>query len=185
MKYASIDIETTGLDPDTCQVLEVGVVLDDLDDQIDVKKLELFHCYVTHDILRGEPYALAMNAKILGRIASRESGFRYLKPEDVGGALIDFLEKSGCENPTVAAGKNFAAFDLQFLRRLPNFNSYVKFHHRYLDPATYYLRPRMTVPPNLNACLALAGLSYEVPHNAVDDARLVVRVLRAGFNKTN
>ena len=29
MPYVSIDIEPTGLDPDTCQVLEVGAVADD------------------------------------------------------------------------------------------------------------------------------------------------------------
>ena len=30
MKYASIDIETTGLDPETCAIIEIGIILDDL-----------------------------------------------------------------------------------------------------------------------------------------------------------
>lgn len=32
MRYCSIDIETTGLNPDTCDILQFAAVLDDLND---------------------------------------------------------------------------------------------------------------------------------------------------------
>ena len=36
------------------------------------------------------------------------------------------------------AGKNFASFDRQFLKRLPDFEKKVRLHHRTLDPAMLF-----------------------------------------------
>ena len=63
MPYVSIDIETTGLDPETCQILEIGAVLDDWTKPID--ELPVYHRLVYHKEYRGSAYALAMNANLL------------------------------------------------------------------------------------------------------------------------
>ena len=60
MRYVSIDIETTGLDPETCQILEIGAVWDDWTKPID--ELPVYHRLVVHKEYRGSAYALALNA---------------------------------------------------------------------------------------------------------------------------
>ena len=76
MPYVSIDIETTGLDPETCQILEVGAVFDDWTKAIG--DLPKFHCYVIHKQIVGQPYALALNADTLRRIANPQEDRRQL-----------------------------------------------------------------------------------------------------------
>lgn len=183
MRYASVDIETTGLDPETCQVLEIGVVLDDLGKQLPAEELPSFHCYVDNGRIQGDAAALAMNAGTLGKIAKRELGVLYLRPEEVGSSINNFFRENRMKDRVTAAGKNFGAFDLQFLRRLPG--SSVWFRHRHLDPAAYFCRAGREEPPSLKECMEMAGVGGEVPHTAVEDARLVVRVLRAGWNRVH
>ena len=48
---SSIDIETTGLDPATCQTLEVGAVIDDWKTPID--QLQQFRRVLTYEIVAG------------------------------------------------------------------------------------------------------------------------------------
>ena len=50
----SIDLETTGLNSETCQILEIGAV---------TSEGETFHCYVDNGLIQGEPYALQLNQK--------------------------------------------------------------------------------------------------------------------------
>lgn len=117
--YVSIDLETTGLDPDNCQVLEIGAIIDDWVSPIE--KLPFFHCYVVHKQIKGEPFALAMNWSILRMIADWEKNpdCRFLKPHEVGRAFAAWLTKNLIDPKKVfAAGKNFASFDLAFLRKL-------------------------------------------------------------------
>ena len=53
MPYVSIDIETTGLDPETCQILEIGAVFDNW--TLPIRDLPTFHCYVVHKQIVGSP----------------------------------------------------------------------------------------------------------------------------------
>jgi len=43
-KYVSLDIETTGLNPENCQVLEIGAVIDD--GTTPIEDCPTFQCYV-------------------------------------------------------------------------------------------------------------------------------------------
>ena len=69
MKVLYIDLETTGLDHDCDNVLEVGCVLDNFIDPL--VGLPRFHCYVVKERYAGHPFALALNAGILKIIAER------------------------------------------------------------------------------------------------------------------
>lgn len=206
--YVSIDIETLGLDPSYCDVIEFGAVIDNLKDPID--KLPTFHCYVLPPrryvsgadknaaFYQGQPYALMMHADKLKRIALREKGYDYDYPESVGPAFADWLVEHGykgdgpkkmtvCSSDLssyepiqiVVGGKNFFGFDAKFLSRLDNWDECIRYHHRYLDPATPYFNPAMdAVPPGLDLCLERAGIKKNVEHNAVADALDVIKVLR-------
>jgi len=130
MPYVSIDIETTGLDPETCQILEIGAVWDDWTKPVD--KLPVYHRLVYHKEYRGSAYALAMNANLLRHLSGeREPWWR--DPDQVADDFAAWL-RDACgwdgKRALTPAGKNFASFDRQFLKRLPGFERVVKLSHR-------------------------------------------------------
>lgn len=198
MKYVSIDLETTGLDVDHCDIIEFGAVLEDteLASSLFLSQLPTFHRYILPPtgvgFYRGEPSALSMHAEIFKRIgiAGGESGDGYeiIGGEYLGTSFLDWLHYHGVikyrHDPITVAGKNFPSFDLQFLRRLPDFTPPVRFNHRYLDPAMLFWKPlEDSRVPNLATCLERAGIEKPVLHTAVDDALLVIELLRTSYNK--
>lgn len=208
MKYLSIDIETTGLDPLTCDVIEFGAILEDTENPAGREKLPTFHKYLWRDVYRGEPYALAMNAHIFQKMLELK------KTEGVGGfhdhdkklTNPDFLwdhfgwwmydnRKHWAGTPfgdsndnrywldgprLVVAGKNVAGFDIPFLKQIKG--NFPKFHHRVIDPGMMYFDPRNdTVPPDLKECKKRAKLPEHVSHEALDDAWDVIQLVREKF----
>ena len=86
------------------------------------------------------------------------------------------------EKGLLAAGKNFASFDLQFLNQLPGFRKFIRFKHRFLDPAMLWWDPDLDDgPPDTKTCMERAGLAGEVAHTAIEDALVVVKLIRAAI----
>lgn len=186
MKYLSIDIETTGLNPETCNIIEFGAVLDDTSwwGDCPVSDLPFFHAYVlpTDGIYKGEVYALAMNSEIFKRIAEGRQADLFLYEQDLGKQFQNWLNEKQVPEKTAVAGKNFASFDQRFLERLPKWN--VKFSHRSLDPAMLYFNPlEDSAPPSMKVCMQRAGMAGEVAHTAVADAQVVIELIRKAYNK--
>ena len=184
-KYVSIDIETTGLNPENCQVLEIGAVIDD--GTTPIEDCPTFHCYVDHGLILGEPFAVSMHATILRRIATHEGGYTYLQPWEVATRFHDFLKKHGLDpenEKIVVAGKNYASFDARFLRKLTNWDKHVRVHHRILDPAGLYWQPETDGMdlPDTKTCMERASISDEVAHTAVEDARTVAHLIRRAID---
>ena len=182
MPYVSIDIETTGLDPNWCQILEIGAVYDNW--TLPLQKLPTWHCYMPHDNIVGSPFALAMNADILRKLANPPRDEVFLRPEEAAQSLADWLKSLGEPQKTyVPAGKNFASFDRQFLKRLPDFERLVRLQHRTLDPAMLFWQPGDERLPDSKTCYERAGLDGKVAHTALEDALAVVWLLRAGLKR--
>jgi len=179
LPYVSIDLETTGLNPDYCQILEFGAVFDNWKGPI--SQLKRFQRYILHDQITGEPFALQMNAALLRKIATYkfgDAGFclsRYL----YGEFRLWLRECCGWDitKNITPAGKNFATFDLRFLRPL----GFDCFHRRTLDPALLYWRPEDTILPDSKTCLDRAGLGSKVAHTALEDAEAVCHMIRRGI----
>jgi oligoribonuclease len=187
MKFVSIDIETTGLNPDTDDILEVGAVIGDFKSSVPVKDCPTFHCYILKGSYKGNPYALSMHPTILRRIATVEKPYRYITPENFNSHFERFLvdndigysDRSQTKVSFTPAGKNFAAFDLQFLNRHFKFSDYFSVAHRVLDPAILYFDVENdTMLPNTSECMKRAGIEGEVAHTAVEDAQVVVDLLK-------
>jgi DNA polymerase III epsilon subunit-like protein len=142
---------------------------------------------VDHGLILGEPYAVSMHPTILRRIATHEEGYTYLQPWEVATRFRDFLKEHGLDpedEKIVAAGKNYASFDARFLRKLTNWDKHVRVHHRVLDPAALYWQPeidRMELP-DTKTCMERAGISGEVAHTAVEDARMVALLIRRAID---
>lgn len=165
MKYISIDVETTGLDWDHCQILEIGAVYDDTDKPF--QEAKLFSEVARMDAIRGEPYALQMNAHIIR--ASMKRGIYNLTA-----AFGSWLG----EGKTTPAGKNFSSFDARFLET-GGFDM-SRLRHRVLDPGSMYAMSTDAQPPDLKTCCLRAGFEPFGPaHRGLPDALTVCRLIRA------
>lgn len=178
MNYMSIDVETTGLDPDVCQVIQIGAVIDG-EDFYDrpIEDLPHFNLGIRHERVVGEYGALDMNGWLFNAINNG-----VMASDTPAVAWDRFRPWVAAYRPAlgprvVATGKNFASFDRRFLGRMwPNFDR--EFHHRSIDPAGFFMRWNDKVPPSTAECLLRAGLPSDVAHDALEDARTVCRLLR-------
>jgi DNA polymerase III epsilon subunit-like protein len=162
-RYISLDIETTGLDPGVDQVLEVGMILDDLQNPKPLAELPKFHCYIKSSRIMGNPVALTMNALIIAKLAHPENYKEdlFLPPTDFTIHVRDWLCQNGFQleektgrlaGKVVIAGKNAASFDIPFLRAMTTtkfafanygtdeFMHYIHPAHRVIDPAMFYMK---------------------------------------------
>ena len=183
MKYVSIDCETCGIDEDSCDILEFAAILDDLADPKPIETLPCFQTYFIKDSYVGEPFALSMHPKIFKRIAIREKGYNYMSATKLGFVFKTFLLKNGYEAErdmvTInAAGKNFAKFDLQFLRRKTDLLKHINVRSRILDPGILFLENSDESIPGMAECKKRMGLSENISHEAKDDAIDVILLLR-------
>lgn len=188
--YVSIDLETTGLDPNECQILEFGAVIDDW--HTPVENLPQFHCYVLprHTIrgqayLIGTPYALTLNAETLKKLASNNIEAETCHEENLGPQFADWLIQHKVDPLHImAAGKNFASFDLQFLNSVPHFSDSINFKYQSIDPAIFYWQPNIdSCLPNTAECLKRAGFDSHVAHTAIKDCISIIRLIRRGVRK--
>jgi hypothetical protein len=193
MKIASIDLETTGLDWEFCQVIEFGAVIEEagMGTPVPVEDLPTFHAYLVRERYQGEPYALAMHAAIFRRIAQREPGFLYIGEEELGPLFRDFLIKHGYARDkddgrvaVTCTGKNYGMFDDRFLGKIPSWKRALRAKHRVLDVGSRYFDPYTDADiPDTAECLRRAGVDPTVRHEAVGDARNVIRMLRHSWQK--
>ncbi len=186
MKYCSIDIETTGLDPEKHNIVEFGCVIDDTDKPFEpISALPSFHTYNVLDDYIGQPYALSMHSTIFKRISDKDPAFNYSYNGKMGSEFFKFLKSNGFEENEFGkiyvncAGKNFGTFDLQFLNRYTDIRDYrIKFRHRIIDPSVLYFRYDDNELPDMEKCLERAGLRSTVSHTAIEDAKDVIRLIR-------
>jgi oligoribonuclease len=191
MKYISIDVETTGLNPLYHQILEFGAVIDALPERVGgafvpIDQLPKFHAYVKHSMVSGSAFALSMHPKILRKIADQkdeeDEDAIFVEPRELPIVFMEWCQSYNIDKIT-PLGKNFGIFDAQFLKRLPDWENQVKMGHRCLDPAMYWISPNDDVPPDLSTCLKRAGFDSAVKHNAVCDALDTILVFREGIKR--
>ncbi len=195
MKYVSIDIETTGLNPDTCQIIEFGAVIDDMTTPLG--DLPTFRYRVQADTYRGEPFALNMHADFFEEMANRP--FLWVNADNdivghedgLGLSFTRWLRKNEIRpHGFTMAGKNVAEFDAQFIRKLSGFGrpDCFQWHHAVLDPGPLYVQPEDEHVPSTAACVARAGGLKDcyIPgkeHSAIYDALVVCALLRDRLGK--
>jgi oligoribonuclease len=186
MRYISLDLETTGGQPQRHQILELAAVVENTKQPLPLTELPAFRRVVRHPEYVGSAGALALNARLLRELARKDFNPELCTPAELLPQLREFLLAQGfkadakdCVNVTMA-GKNIASFDLGFLRELSGYGTLVRAEPAMLDPAAFYLNWRKdTRLPTMSTCKARAGFSdTEVAHEALADALDVVQLLR-------
>lgn len=182
MKFISIDIETTGLDPQKNQILEFGAIAIDTSYPT-VPYIAEFRAVFIHQELTGNPIALTMNSKLIDDIGfvlkSKEFDFEIqnaLAPNDVcvrsaeefQKYFDEWLERINFTERLTLAGKNLASFDLKFIEAA---GIKIKYRHRMIDPAILYVDwEKDETLPDLQQCLDRAGIVKSVEHTSLGDA---------------
>lgn len=185
MKYVSIDIETTGLDPEKHEVVEIGAVIDDGGA---LEELAVFRCLIVEDDWKVTPYCMLLHSalwKEMGGLSEKirdelkergiawlNGGYCYARRYNAMAAFDTWLDARGLDKIT-AAGKNFFGFDARFLRRIGNID---RIRHRALDPAMAY---RENDLPSMATCCERAGIDFIDGHTAVGDCLTVIKLLRS------
>ena len=179
MKYVSIDLETTGLDPINNQIIEVAAVIDDTQNPRPLDQLPSFQAFVHHKSYTGSAYAINLNArifKVLSDVDADKQKNNCLSLESAMNQLYDFLNNN-LDQPFNVAGKNFAGFDKPFFM-FADF-PVESFHYKILDPGSMYTTKDDIEVPSLNECMKRAGyVDHETTHEALDDALDVIKLIR-------
>lgn len=189
MKILYIDLETTGLNPVHDQVLEIGMVIDDLANQKPLNELPSFQGLIHHPRYSGHPKALAMNAKLLEAIANYDAAYTHFDHDEVADYAETWLNRNWQAGKSLnIGGKNVAKFDVPFLKTLlritqdePLKIGEYSVKQRAVDPGMLYLRMEDDCVPDLNTCLERAGIAKRTNHTAIDDCLLVAELIRKRY----
>ncbi|MHA1675805.1 MAG: exonuclease domain-containing protein [Candidatus Njordarchaeales archaeon] len=195
MKYVSIDLETTGLDPKQDQILMIGMYVEDTEKKLPREELPSFSCLVRHEKNNkdnrkyeqrycGDPFALNLNAWILKMLADNDESkypiyvHQELYPAHWVEPMLDFLNEHFPNTKAIAAGKNVGSFDMQFFPE----DVKKKFLHRHIDPGSIFIDWKSNKPlRSLGQIKEDLNIAGEVTHDALDDAWDVIEVLRTQY----
>ena len=108
MIYVSIDIESTGLDPLSNNVLSIGAIIEDTSKKLPYDECPKFNAIVLNRQLQGSPRAITMNKEIIslmgeyleGKDDVREflnnnSGYKFYEEDEVVKEFYWWLERNG------------------------------------------------------------------------------------------
>ena len=109
MRYISIDIETTGLDPENCQILSIGAVIEDTHLPIPFEDLPKFHAVIKRENVSGSIFALNMNRDLIQamkdhseartedekKLVEESFGAKFYHEDEVVEALFQFCFRNG------------------------------------------------------------------------------------------
>lgn len=179
----SVDIETTGLNPATSQILEAAFIWREKDSY---RGIRVVCC---HQRIEGECIAISMNAALLLEITQQVRNLDFVNKRFFTGPwmtvydaqiksyyiqdwddLYECFSDAKCpfldtERNTMI-GKN-PSFDHQFLS--PYFQSKL-FDHRHIDIGNLWLLPDDELPPGMSKTLERADIAPGAAHTAVWDA---------------
>jgi hypothetical protein len=210
MLYASIDIETSGLNSDSNHVLSIGAIIEDTTKKLPYEELPKFNAIVLQQNIQGSPRAITMNKEIISmmgdylegtdevrEILNNNSGYKFYTEDEVVKEFYYFLTNNGygdgyMDRPVIngqtkpitinVAGKNFGTFDKLFLEDLPWWKKLIRTRSRIIDPSILFCDwNEDNALPSLIKCKERANIEGIVTHNALEDAWDVIELLRKNY----
>jgi DNA polymerase III epsilon subunit-like protein len=109
MIYCSIDIETTGLDPDNDQILSVAAIIEDTNNPLPFDEIPKFHAAIKRENISGSMFAINLNSDLIKSIVHYQTskdqdekndivnmtGMLFLEESDVVESLYQFFYRNG------------------------------------------------------------------------------------------
>ena len=109
MRYISIDVETTGLDPEFNQILSIGAVIEDTLNPIPFEDLPKFHAVIKRESVYGSIFALNLNRELIQAMkdyseaktdelkqeVEESFGAKFYHEDEVVEALFQFCFRNG------------------------------------------------------------------------------------------
>ena len=163
MKLLWLDLETTGLDPHTSQILEVAACVADLDRPFDAS--DTFEAVLSSSVTPDHvhPVVAEMHRKNGLWVACAESRTTLLEVEERLVAMAGGTQAADKEDRTTLAGST-VSFDLGFIRvHMPRLASLL--HYRVYDVSSVVLFCRslgMTRPARSEAHRAMADVRESI-----------------------
>jgi len=188
MQYFSIDAETTGLNSETDQILQVGIAFEDTSDIFHINDIPKQQWSIKHNRIQGDPFAIQMNSDIIKHTIAKPTPDDVIPESSIIHVMRTFI--SDClgydEGPYPhvinVAGKNFNAFDRLFLEKLDGFTDIIRMRRRTIDPAVLCVDWSNDSLPDLQTCMNELDVSGDVAHTAMQDAVDVIRIMRKATN---
>lgn len=168
--YLAIDIETTALQPDKGQILQIAAIYDN------GERLDTYNYYIATNKITGELPAITMNSPLLQRM--QDKSIDTVPLNYVRAVLREQIERYTLldSGKLSLAGKNVAGFDLPWLK---HFGFDLPVSHRVIDVGSLYF-PDFRYVPSLSEINKRLGRKA-VSHNALADCFDVVAAIRAKF----
>lgn len=124
MLYTSIDIETSGKNPERHQVLSIGAIIEDTTKQLSFEETPKFKAIILNEEILGEPRALEINKNIINLTAEylesnierrkeleKETGYKFFRKDEIVKNLYYFLYQNGYKNKDeIINTKNYVDF---------------------------------------------------------------------------
>lgn len=194
------------------QIIEFGAVIEDTNNPLAWDDIPKYNKIIRHDQYKGGAFAINLNARIFEILAKRETFnreqrklydeangiielkelakdfFDFLYPHFGKVSDDDFTKHLGSNYQQAPftitpAGKNFDAFDRNFIKLIPKWDQYIRLRHRTIDPTTPYIDwYNDSAPPGLGECLERAGIIKQVTHKAVEDCWDTLEVIRKEYD---
>ena len=111
MKYVSIDIETSGLDPEKNCILSIGAIIEDTENKLSFEDCPKFNAVILQREIVGSPRAITMNKDLIAMIGEylegtdetrvtmdKNTDYQFLEKEDVVKKFYEFLWVNGYNN---------------------------------------------------------------------------------------
>lgn len=154
-----VDVETTGLDPEIHQLLELCLI----------SPSAMLHLHVKHDHYTFDPEVI----RIFGtRIPENGVSLQYAGEYIRRFFLRETANNQG--NPVAVCGKNIAKLDLPFLMTAyPGL--YDQVHHAAIDIGNLYMVPTDVKAPSMGKVMSRCSklsLTHKNDHTAIGDALL-------------
>jgi len=192
------------------QIIEFGAIIEDTENPLAYDDIPKYNKIIRHEQYTGGAYAINLNKRIFEILADRENyrregrkdydkKFEILKLSELANDFFKFLYPHFSEANTdeftnglinfkqapfiiTPAGKNFDAFDRNFIKLIPKWDSYVNLRHRTIDPTSMFIDwKKDVVPPGLGLCMERAGCPGIVTHKAVEDCWDTLQVIREDY----
>jgi len=108
MKYISVDIETTGLDPEKNKVISVAAIIEDTETKLPFNECPKFNVAILQNELIGSARALTINKELISEIADYQdandetrklidsrSDYKFIMEDDVAKEFYWWLDENG------------------------------------------------------------------------------------------